>query len=85
MGNSYPSRFNANGVWKVNEISKNKVTDNTWPGLTGHRGVWGSGMTPGTTNVIDFVNIQTAGNATDFQLQVEQEDYFLVEIVLLLG
>ena len=29
MGSSYPSRFNANGVWKVNEISKNKVTDNT--------------------------------------------------------
>jgi len=66
MGNSYPDRTNATGVWKVNEISKNKVTDNTWPGLTGHRGVWGSGMTPGTTNVIDFVNIQTAGNATDF-------------------
>ena len=31
MGNSYPDRTNASGVWKINEISKNKVTHKNFP------------------------------------------------------
>jgi len=31
-----------------------------------HRGVWAGGLTPSFQNVIDFVEIATLGNATDF-------------------
>jgi hypothetical protein len=31
-----------------------------------HRGVWAGGLTPSNSNVIDFVEIATLGNASDF-------------------
>ena len=31
-----------------------------------HRAVWGSAFQPSKSNVIDFVEIATAGNASDF-------------------
>ena len=66
MGNSYPDRTNFNGVWKINELSKNKITHNNFPrGST--RGICLAGaLDPGNTNVIDFITIETTGNATDF-------------------
>ena len=31
MGTSYPDRTNARGVWKLSDITKNKITDGTYP------------------------------------------------------
>ena len=66
MGNSYPDRTNFNGVWKINELSKNKITHNNFPrGST--RATWGGGNDDGAaSNVIDYVTMETTGNATDF-------------------
>ena len=32
MGTSYPDRTNTRGVWKLSEITKNKITHGTWKG-----------------------------------------------------
>ena len=66
MGNSYPDRTNFNGVWKINELSKNKITHNNFPrGST--RATWGGGNDDGaSSNVIDYVTMETTGNASDF-------------------
>ena len=65
MGNSYPDRTNFNGVWKINELSKNKITHNNFPrGST--RATWGGGAEPGASNVIDYITMETTGNASDF-------------------
>ena len=66
MGNSYPDRTNFNGVWKINELSKNKITHNNFPrGST--RATWGGGIDDGQpSNVIDYVTMETTGNASDF-------------------
>ena len=41
-----------------------------------HRAVWGSAFQPSKTNVIDFVEIATAGNASDseFRRECTKED-----------
>jgi len=31
MGKSYPDRYNSSGVWKINEISKNRQTNKNFP------------------------------------------------------
>ena len=66
MGNSYPDRTNFNGVWKINELSKNKITHNNFPrGST--RATWGGGNDDGaSSNVIDYVTMETTGDASDF-------------------
>ena len=62
MGKSYPDRTNASGVWKINEISKNKVTHNTYPDGS-KRALFGGGSTAVT---VEQLIIETAGNSTDF-------------------
>ena len=65
MGKSYPDRTNATGLWKLSDIYKNKISDGTYPrGST--RGIMGGGAAPSNLNVIDFITIESAGNATDF-------------------
>ena len=65
MGTSYPDRTNATGLWKLSDITKNKVSDGTYP-KGAVRAVCGGGDTPSVVNTIDFVQIESAGNATDF-------------------
>jgi len=66
MGNSYPDRTNASGVWKINEISKNLVTDKTFPGASGHVAICGGGYISDISNIIDSFSLVSSGNATDF-------------------
>ena len=65
MGNSYPSRYNANGVWKLNDLYKNLVTHKNFP--RGHsRMVQMGGLTPTYVNTMSFITMETLGNASDF-------------------
>ena len=65
MATSYPDRTNARGIWTLDDITKNKLTHKTFPrGAT--RGIMGGGGTPSASDVIDFINIETAGDASDF-------------------
>ena len=65
MGESYPRRDQARGLWKINDITKNIIEEGTYPsGAT--RGVVAGGATPSKVNTIDFITIETAGNAADF-------------------
>jgi hypothetical protein len=66
MGNSYPDRTNASGVWKINEISKNLVTNGTWPDMSKSRCIWAGGSTPTKLNTMDYIDIVSTGNASDF-------------------
>ena len=67
MSDSYPRRDQARGIWKINNITKNIKEKGTYPvaGSFG-RAMWAGGQTPSNSDVIDFVTIQTTGNATDF-------------------
>ena len=65
MGNSYPDKTNASGIWKINEISKNKVTNKNFPN-GGARGLWMGGGAPGISDVMDFITFSTTVDATDF-------------------
>ena len=65
MGTSYPDKTNSSGIWKINEISKNKVTNKNFPN-GGARGLWMGGGAPGNSDVIDFVTFSTTADATDF-------------------
>lgn len=57
------------GIWKIKDISK-YIQDDAWPEappFPNARGVFGGGYTfPLATNTIDYVTIQTTGNASDF-------------------
>ena len=65
MSDSYPRRNQARGLWKINDITKNIKEDGTYPsGAT--RGVISGGNTPSTVNTVDFITIETTGNAADF-------------------
>ena len=69
MGTSYPNRTNARGIWKLSDITKNKITDGTYPGSSpapSGRALIGGGFAPGYVATTDFVQIGTAGDATDF-------------------
>ena len=64
MGNSYPDRTNATGVWKVNEISKDKISNGNWPGnfgTPGGRGMFAGGLAPGEVDTVDFITITAFG------------------------
>ena len=69
MGNSYPDRTNARGIWNVNEISKNYLTKGTFP-ISGTRGLIGGGCTSPDASTaqasVDYLTIPTTGNAADF-------------------
>jgi hypothetical protein len=74
MGKSYPDRTNASGIWKINDIYKDRVKgpENSKYPDAGTRGITGGGSAPGTDTVIDFIQIMSTGNATDFgDLSVE--------------
>ena len=66
MATSYPNRTNARGIWKLDDITKNIKTEGTWPqGST--RGIFGGGaVSPAYVNTVDYVTLETTGNATDF-------------------
>ena len=76
MANSYPRRDQARGIWKINDITKNIKEDGTYPGSSSApsgRALIGGGFSPSYGKTIDFVQISTTGNATDFgDLSVDQ-------------
>ena len=69
MGTSYPNRTNARGIWKLSDITKNKITDGTYPGSSeapSGRALVGGGYSGSYETTIDFIEIGVPGNATDF-------------------
>ena len=56
-------QFYKYGVWNLKDVLKG-VKNGSWP--LASRGVFGGGFTGSYSNVLDYVTIQTAGNATDF-------------------
>ena len=64
MGTSYPDRFNATGIWKLSDITKNKITQGTYPKGAGRGFNAGDNNSPNVQ--IDTISIKTTGNATDF-------------------
>lgn len=63
----YPNSDSASGIWKLKDIWVAIRGDNWVQDLSGNRGLFGGGYTsPGFSNVIDFIQIASAGNATDF-------------------
>ena len=66
MGKSYPDRTNATGVWKLSDITKNKTTDGTYPGSSGHLALCGGGRDPSASSTVDSFSLVSSGNATDF-------------------
>jgi hypothetical protein len=54
------------GIWNIRDTSK-FIQDNAWPFFFGaSRVVMGGGRNSGVQNIIDFVDLSSAGNATDF-------------------
>ena len=66
MATSYPRRNQASGLWRLSDITSNIKTEGTWPTSATTRGVMGGGSTPTRINVIEYITIASAGNATDF-------------------
>jgi hypothetical protein len=68
---TFPSKDGPNSyVWKLKDVYNARLGDN-WPTpfpFPGARGVFAGGATQGGggTNVIDYITIQSTGNATDF-------------------
>ena len=63
----YPNNENAGGIGKLKDIWVAIGGENWVKDLSGDRGLFGGGYTsPGFSNVIDFISIASAGNATDF-------------------
>ena len=66
MGNSYPSRWSANGVWQLNDLYTDSMTLKNFP-RGSNRAIYAGGIVSGSTqDVIDFLTMVTLGNATDF-------------------
>ena len=65
---SYPDRTNATGVWKLKDITRNKLTHGNYPNLSiGDNFIMTGGNVGGSeTNKIESFNISATGNATDF-------------------
>ena len=66
MATSYPRRDSASGIWKISDITSNKLTEGTWPSSASTRGLSAGGDNPSNVNVIEYITVATAGNATDF-------------------
>ncbi len=68
MGESYPRRDQARGLWKINDITKNIKEEGTYPQAgTNHSNLVAGGNTPSVSNNVDqFINMITSGNAFDF-------------------
>ena len=61
---SYPTQSSASGIWNIGDISL-YIQDGAWP-TAGNLGTFGAGRTPTNINTIDYINITTTGNATDW-------------------
>ena len=68
MATSYPRRNHSGGIWRVTDVAKNLLEHGTWPGspTPGGRGVFGGQYTPSVVGTIEYVNISTTGDVTDF-------------------
>jgi len=68
MATSYPRRTTSGGIWKVTDVAKNLLTKGTWPAnpTPGGRGVFGGQYTPSIAGAIEYVNISSTGDVTDF-------------------
>ena len=64
MGKSYPDRTNATGVWKLSDITRNKLTQGTYPKGAGRGFNAGDNNSPNVQ--INTISIKTTGDATDF-------------------
>jgi hypothetical protein len=61
----FPSKTGPNSyIWNLKQVYVARQGDN-WPG-PGNIGLFGGGTSPNQTNVINYINITSAGNATDF-------------------
>ena len=60
----YPRIDNAGGLWKLPEIANYRI-GGYWPDV-GCRALFGGGRTPSESDVIDYIEIVSTGNATDF-------------------
>jgi len=77
MGKSYPDRTNARGIWKLSDITKNKITDGTYPGsqdLSGTIGLFAGGKNPSNINTVDQISIPTTGNTSDYGDLLQAQD-----------
>ena len=62
---NYPQLDDCSGVWKLKDVN-DAVSGGYWRAVGGSRFVIGGGFSPGYSNVIDFANVSSAGNAVDF-------------------
>ena len=67
---TYPTSSGASGTWKLKDVWV-AIRGGDWipenGGLSGNRGLFFGGTTPGgSVNTIDFITIAAQGNATDF-------------------
>jgi hypothetical protein len=61
----FPSPTGPNSyIWNLKQVYNARLGNN-WP-TAGFRGLFAGGNTPSTSNIIDYINIASAGNATDF-------------------
>ena len=60
----FPNTTSASGVWNMTDVYNNRL-GGTWPSLPSI-GLFAGGTAPNQTNVINYINIASAGNATDF-------------------
>jgi len=60
----FPNTTSASGVWNMTDVYNNRL-GGTWPSLPAI-GFFGGGYTPTVTNVIQYINITSSGNAIDF-------------------
>ena len=65
MATSYPDKTNARGIWKLSDITRNIKTEGTFP-IGSTRGLFMAGNTPSVSTVIDYITIETTGDASDF-------------------
>ena len=65
MATSYPARNNARGIWNLDDITKNIMTEGTFPN-GGARGIWMGGGNPSLDDTIDYITFSTTGDAADF-------------------
>ena len=67
MATSYPDRTNARGIWTVEDITKNLLTEGTFPDSGHTRGIFGGGYAqPVLIATSEVVTIATTGSATNF-------------------
>ena len=62
---NYPQLDNARGIWNMTEVY-DAVMIGRWPNAAGGRAIYVGGATPSASDVIDFITMSSAGNATDF-------------------